>query len=67
MGEFLPKNVFIDTIAKTFCKSKLQAMCTNILFILAGKGMYIRSRAQVVSICNFLTVQWEEEEKNKMH
>jgi len=37
MGEFLPKNTFIDAIAKTFCKSKLKGVCTNILFLLAGQ------------------------------
>jgi len=35
-GEFLPKNTFIDTIAKTFCKSQLKSLCTNILFLLSG-------------------------------
>jgi len=36
-GEFLPKNVFIDSIAKTFCKSQLKVLCTNILFLLSGQ------------------------------
>lgn len=37
LGEFLPKNNFIDSIAKTFCKSPLKAICSNILFLLSGQ------------------------------
>lgn len=37
IGEFLPKSQWIDSIAKTFCTTALKAVCSNVLFLLAGQ------------------------------
>lgn len=36
VGEFLPSNLFMDCIASMFCHSGSSALCSNVLFIIAG-------------------------------
>jgi len=36
VGEFLPSNLFMDCIASLFCQSGTAALCSNVLFIIAG-------------------------------
>lgn len=35
-GEFLPNDSVIDKLGKEFCRSEIQEVCANVLFLICG-------------------------------